>query len=386
VNVHNDRCLWTGRFDREMEDLFALQEELANSIVSALELRISGDSESRRLQRYAANVEAYHVYLRGRFHWNRASPESLHKAIRHYREAISMDSHYALAFAGLADCYLVLGMFGLLQPREAWSQAMDAAKEALRLDPTIAEAHAALGAAIAFLDLAWTAAASEIQQALRLNPGYAHARYWLAMAIYCPQQRFEEAFAELKEALRSDPLSLLVMTATAWAHYLARDYAEAIAAARRVLDLDGDHWEALLALAASSRELGLTDESRAALIGAEKEAPKAPMAIAMMGHGLALLGRRDEALQYVRRLQDLEKEVYVSPTYRAWIFTALREFDAAFEWIERAYDERDFFLRIIGVSKALEPLHADPRFRDVLRRIHLEFNSTITAIAADPSL
>jgi TolB-like protein/Tfp pilus assembly protein PilF len=376
TNVAEERGLWSERFDRELEDVFAIQEEIAARVVSTLKLRLGDDATSHLVKRYTQNLVAYNLYLKGRYQWNRSTPEALLKAVESFEQAVAEDPNYVSPFCGLADCYLVLGARALLPPKAAWEKARAATFRALELNSTLADAHGCLGAVLAVSELNWAAAEREFKYALALNPESALARHWYAMALLTPKGKTEQAIAEMKRAVELDPLSLIYNSTLAWIYYLNERWESAAEQCARSLEIDPNHFESLWCLGATYSELGRKEEGVVIFQRLMSMSAGAPLMLGSIGHNYAKMGMRKEAEGVLRDLAEAAKQGYFSPIYAAWTYANLPDHDKAFECLEKAYEDRDFQIRYIHQSPALRALREDPRFAVLLRKMDLD-NSEI---------
>jgi DNA-binding SARP family transcriptional activator/Flp pilus assembly protein TadD len=373
VDTADGSQLWGGQYDRDFSDVLAVQEEIARRISESLQLRLTSEEQGRLAGRQTESNEAYHAYLRGRYFWNKRTEDGLRKGIGHFRQAIELDPCYALAYAGLAESYVVLGSFGVgaLAPAEAFPRAREAATRALEIDGTLAEARAALAFALASYDWDWAAAQREFLRAIELKPACTTAHHWHGLIYLTAMGRLDEAFAEVRRAHELEPLSLNINTDFGFLPYLMRQYDRAIDEYREALELDQNfvytHWK-----------LGLAYEQKAMYEEAVEEFLKAVAlsggsahALVLLGHTYAVSGRRREALKVLDELSELAQRRYFSPYRVAAIHLGLGETDRAFEWLERAYEERDSWLVWLKVDPVLDGLRSDPRFTNLLRRVGL---------------
>jgi tetratricopeptide (TPR) repeat protein len=337
-------------------------------MTTALRMRLTGEEEKRMVKSYTVNPEAYQDYLKGRFWWNKRSEEGDNKGIEYFEQAIAKDPTYALAYDGLADCYDALGGALLTAPNETYLKAREAARKALEIDDTLAEAHTSLGYIKATYDWDWTGGEKEFQRAIELNPGYAEAHRQYGVALR-EMGRLGEAIAEHKRALELDPLSLVINRALGLDFYDARQYDQAIEQERKTLELDPNFLQAHDTLGSAYVQKSMYKEGTAEF---EKElaiSPSYAVALSWLGYADAVAGRRAEAQKVLDQLNDLSKQKYVSPIGRARIYAGLREKDQAFEWLEKGYEDRS--IPALKVEPALDPLRSDPRFADLLRRMNL---------------
>jgi DNA-binding SARP family transcriptional activator len=373
VNTADGSQLWGEQYDQSASDVLAVQEEIAKRISEKLQLKLTGAEREQLVKRHTESTEAYQAYLRGRYCWNKRTEEGLKKGIEYFRQAIEIDPCYALAYAGLADSYVVLGSFGVsaLAPEEAFPRAKEAATRALEIDETLAEAHASLAFCLESYDWDWAAAHREFTRAIELKPDCTTAHHWYGLEYLTAMGRLDEAFAEIKQAHELEPLSLSINTDFGFLPYLMRQYDEAIDAYRKALELDQSfvytHWK-----------LGLAYEQKAMYEEAIAEFQKAialsggsAQAIVLLGHAYAVSGKKKEALKVLDELGELSKHRYVSSYRVAAIYLGLGETERAFEWLERAAHERDGWLVWLNVDPVFDHLRSHPRFTDLVRRVGL---------------
>lgn len=372
VDAATDRGVWSDRYDGDMDDLFAIQDQVSERIMSALRAKLGDSTRSLPvLRRYTENLAAYNCYLRGRYHYNHTTLSAILKAIAAFEEAVREDPAYVLPWVGIADSYIVRGWQCAMAPREAWAKARLAAMKALELAPDLAEAHSCLGAVLAVDDLDWTAAERRFLRAIELNPDSSHPHHWYAMCVLSPLGRDEEAMREIELAVKLEPLSLNARGSAAWIYYLAENYEAAVDAAEKTLELDPDHFQALWCLASALREVGRHQDSMAALQKMQAFVSDEPVVLGAKGHLYVAMGRQDLAREMLRQLEEQKHRRFVSPLFSAWIYAGLGEFDPAFQALEAAFEARDYTLRSLQQSKALKPLRSDPRFADLVRRLGL---------------
>lgn len=369
TDVNAGYSLWSARYDREMEDVFAIQEEIAESIVDTLAKTFEVALHGGVAKRPTRDLDAYNAYLKGRFFSNKRTEEDLRKGIRLFQEAIQKDPQFALAHAGLADAYLLLGIYGAAPPLEMMPAAREAASRALDLDRSLAEAHTSLACVSSLFDWDWSAAGESFQRAIRLAPGYATARQWYAISYLTPLMRFEEAAAELSAALELDPLSLPVNTSLAIERYYARQYTAAADLCRRALDIDPEFALARFFLGLSYAEEGRYSEALLELQKAAREGRAEMLA------GLAYICGRFGAMEEARRLLDdlveRSRQRYVSPALIAQVHAGLGDTGAALDALERAYEAHATELAWLRVRPFFDRLSEEPEFADLLSRLGL---------------
>ena len=376
VDVDTQARLWGERYSRKVSDIIALQDDISREISEKLRLKLSGQERKQLAKRYTDNSEAYQLYWKGRYYWNKRRPEDIREALRYFQQAIELDPNYALAYTGLADCY-VLGSLLQMSPKEAMPVAIEKTNRALAIDPELAEARTSLAKIKLSYEWDWAEAESEFRRALELKPGYATAHQWYG--VYLSEVgRHDESLEHRKRALELDPLSLSISTGVGRAYFWARRYDEALAHLQKALERDPRYADTHWSLGLAYEQKRMYDEAvaayqRAISLSKTAEFPEGkPEMIAALGHAHAAAGRRDEALRIIERLNELvSRQSYVSPYSIALIHAALGEKERAFEWLERAYRERDESFIHLKVDPRLDVLRADPRLTEMLRLIKL---------------
>ncbi|HEX2712557.1 MAG TPA: tetratricopeptide repeat protein [Candidatus Acidoferrales bacterium] len=372
ANVADGYHLWSETYDREMRDVFAIEDEISRAVVKALKVKLVDQQGSQLVRRRTENLGAYNLYCKGRYYhdmWD------LQKSIEYFQQATAEDCNYAAAYAGLAESYSLAAFYGVLPPREVMQAAKVAAMKAVEIDATLGAAHTSLGVIKTVYDWDWFGAKQEFQYALELQPRDANARYWHAHYLES-MAWLREAIAEMKLALEIDPLSPVINVNLAMAYYLNGQYSEAIDQSSKAIGLNprfaGGYWS-----------LGLAYEQRSKYKEAIESLQKAtvlssgsPWMAGALGHCYALSGKRDMARKVLEELETLSRRKYVSPVSMALINIGLGETDQAFLWFEEAYAQRDGRLIYLNVSPTYDILRSDPRFLDLVRRVGLPAQST----------
>jgi serine/threonine protein kinase/Flp pilus assembly protein TadD len=371
VNVSDGYPLWSEKYERDEADIFALQDEISLAIVENLKVKLLGEEKAKIVKRYTENLEAYNLYLQGRYLWNKRTEEGFQKAIEYFKQAIEKDQLYALSYAGLADCYDVLGWYGHLSPNEAFPRARATAMKALEIDDTLAEAHASLAAFYLWHDWDWEAAEREFKRAINLNPGYATAHHWYADCLTVVD-RSNEAIAEMKRAQELDPLSLIISTDVAKEFLYARKYDKAIQQCRKTLELDPNFYRVYKYLGLAYAKKSMFEEAITVFQKAKDLSAGHPAILGSLGYAYALSGRKREAQRMLNELEKKSKQQYISSIYFSTIYIGLGEKDRAFEWLEKAYNERSVWLIYIHRSPIYDSIRSDPRYTDLLKKMDLE--------------
>jgi len=371
INVADGYHLWSDKYDRNIEDIFAIQDEISLAIVDRLKVKLLKEEKAKLVKRFTENQEAYNLYLKGRYFWNRRYEGGLQKGIEFFQQAIEKDPLYALAYVGMADCYILLGHFGWLPPKEAYPRARTAAEKALEIDDKLAEAHTSMGWIRTFYDWDWVGAEEEFKRALNLNPNYATGYEWYAVSL-APMERLDEASILLKRALELDPLSLMISTVVGLGLYWARQYDEALDQYRRTLEMDPNFSLAYLFQGFNFVGKEMWKEAIASLKRFVALSMNSPIGIGHLGLAYALSGQTDEALKMLDQLNELSIKRYVSSLYKALIYGGLGKKDQAFEYLDKAYDERESWMATLKTAPFMDNLRSDLRFTVLLKKIRFE--------------
>ena len=372
VDVRHNKLLWGEQYDRKMSDLLATQREIAREIVDKLKLKVSGE-ERGLAKHYTESNEAFQLYLKGRFYWNKRTEEGMQKSLEYFQQAIERDPNFALAYSGLADAYDLLGAsdaMGGMAPNEAMPKAKAAALKSLEIDDTLAEPHVSLAHIKYYYDRDWAAAEREYRRAIELNPNYSIAHSWYAIALMS-SGRFDEALAQIRRAQELDPLSLPVNMTLGWVLLNARQYDQSAEQLRKTLDMDRNFILAHHRLGVVYEQQGKYDEAIAEFKQVLNLSAGKPLGITTLAHAYALSGKRADAQKTLAELQEISKRRYVSSASIALIYAALGDKVQAFAWLEKADKERDVMLTRLRVDPRFDTLRSDPRFADLARRIDI---------------
>jgi len=370
VDVLKVSQLWGAQYNRKLADLQTVREEIATEISDKLRLRLTGAEQKLLTRRYTENTEAYQLYLKGRYYWNRRTEESLKRGIQFFNQAIEKDANFALAYAGLADCYNSLGVMTFLAPRDAFLQVNAAAIKALELDENLAEAHTSLAFAHFRYNWNWEEAEKEFKHAIALNPNYAIAYYWYGMFLNS-MGRFEEALPRFAKALELEPLSLIINTNFGYHYYLARQYEQAAKQLTTALEMDPNYAQAHWLLGMVYLRQPKLGDAIAELRKAVTLEGDSSRFIAGLGIAYATVGKHSEASKILADLQELSQRGYISPAWRALLLDALGgKREEALEALEKAYEDRDMQLSLLKADPVYDPLRSEPRFQALLRRMN----------------
>jgi TolB-like protein/DNA-binding winged helix-turn-helix (wHTH) protein/Tfp pilus assembly protein PilF len=368
MDVKTGTQLWGGQFNRGLEDVLALQDDLSSEIAEKLRLKLTGDEKQRLAKRYTGDAEAYQFYLKGRYYWNKRSPEGAQKAVSYFQQAIGKDPAYALAYAGLADAYTYLSFFNVVPPREAIPSAKAAAMKALEIDEHLAEAHVSLGYISFAYDWDWTAAGKHFDQALVLNPTLTRAHNFYPLYL-SSRGMAQQALAVAKAALDLDPASPSVSHYLAVQLYLARQFDQAIEQCHKTLDLDPHFAVAYHVLGQAYLAKAMNREAELVLEKYSELSQGSADSLALLGYSHARLGERGQALRTLEELKATSKKSYVPAFYFAMIYAALEDKDQAFMQLEKGYDERFARFAYLKLEALWDPLRSDERFSGLVRRV-----------------
>ena len=338
IQASDGNHLWSDTYDREMQDIFAVRSEVAQQVAATLKVRLLGEEKKQLDKKPTENLEAYNLYRQGRFYADKLSEEGIKKAQPFFEQAIAKDPRFALAYTGLADLYVVAAD-ATIPPREAFSKAKEAALKAIELDDTLAEAHASLGFVHYHYDWDWAAAEKELKRAISLNPRSAQS-YTLYTHFLAGMGRFDEAQVQGRRALELDPLSVSTHFFLGWGAIYAGRADEAIQQYTKATELDPNNGWVRLFSGRAYLFKGNPQRAIEEMESAERLQPDDPLAQGFLGYAYAVNGRRPDALKVLQRLDDLGKRRFVSTIARVYIYAGLGEKDKAFEWLEKAYQER----------------------------------------------
>ena len=370
ADPETEEQLWSAKYDRDLEDIWAVQSEIAQKVADELEVQIKKSERLNLDKRATDNKEAYSLYLEGRHFLNNRTEESLKKAIERFDKALEKDPQYALAYTGVADSRAVLALLEFLPPKEAFPKARTAAEKALEIDNRLAEAHTSLGVVRFQYDWDWGGAEKEFKRAIELNPSYAPAHQFYADFLKS-QGRFDEALSEMSYAGALDPLSLSINTGIGHVLYLSRQYDRAIEQYRNTIKLDPNFIQARLWFGRPYLQKRMYREAIAELGQAVALSGGSTISLAMLGHANGTAGNKDEAKKILEKLMDRSKRQYVPSYWIAMIHIGLGDKDQAFTWLGRAFQERSSWLAWAKVEPRFDSLRTDPQFISLLVRMRL---------------
>lgn len=371
VDVGNGFQIWTQVYNRKLTSIFSVQDEIAHAILNALELQLEREESEFLEKHFTENLDAYSLYVQGRSLWLARTPEQIIEAITYFEQAIQEDPNYALAYAGIADSHIALANLGAVSPKEAYPEAREWARKALQIDNTLAEAHTSIAIIKLFHDWDWKGAEQKFKRALELNSSYAMARQAYAYLL-AATNRLDAAKSEIQRARGLDPLSLPVRTAEAMVLYLDRQYEASRDLLLEITKTDPGFPMAHLYLGWIYIQEKNFPKALELFQNAYTLSGKNPRIQAWLGYAQALTGKTQEALAALEKLQDYPLNKYVDPSYIALIHMGLNNTDQAFEWLEKGYEERSFWLAWLQVDPVFDSIRQDKRFKDLLKEMKFD--------------
>ena len=372
VDAASGRYWWSESFDGQAQDIFGLQDQVAETVVAKLRPELLESATAAATRRPTENLAAHNLYLQGRYHLNQRTEEGLQKAVDFFEKAIVEDAQYALAHSGLSDAFGLLAHYGVLGPAQVWDKSASCAATAVMLDGQSAEAHTSLAHVKSTQDWDWQGAEREFQRAISLDPHYPTAHHWYAMSCLAPMGRLEEAREQMQLAQSLDPVSAIIARDLTMVHYYRRDFDAALDQCDHTIELNPHFSPAYWTLGLIQEQRKDFDESAAAFQRAVHLSPQSPRMHGALGRTFALSGKRKLAFGILRKLRELAKRRYVSPYEFASIHFALGQADLGFRWLAQARQDRAFELTAIKVDPRFDPLKDDPRFAELARELGLE--------------
>jgi TolB-like protein/Flp pilus assembly protein TadD len=369
INALTDAHLWADTYDRKLVDIFSVESEIAKTIADTLQAKLTGSEKTAMSKKPTANPEAYELYLKGRFFWNKRTAADLRRSIDYFNQAIAKDPNYALAYAGLAQAWKLLPAFNGGAPQDCFPQAESAAQKALALDDTLSDAHAALASLKGVNGFDYAGAITEYERAIQLNPNDATAHQWFANDTLANIGQTEREVAVMKRAVELDPLSLIINSNLGWAYIHAGRLDKAVAQLRKTVEMNSSFYYARYALALALELKGAIPEAIAeyqkTVSITEDSVP-----LGMLGRLYAAQGRKDEAQKILQQLRQIREQHYIPAYSLALVYLGLGDRNEALKWLEEGYRERDGFnIGPIRVDPLLTPLHGDPRFEALAEKI-----------------
>jgi len=371
IDARNDRNLWTESYQSDLSDVLALQGNVARAIAGEVRVQLTSEERAGLSSTRTVKPEAYEAYLRGLYSLNKRTPSDLQAAIGSFQKAVDLDPTYALAYAGLAEGYTLMSIYGEIVPRAAMPKAKVAANRALELDNGLAEAHAVLADVDWSYDWNVSAADTAFQRALQINPSYATGHQWYALYL-SNLGKSEQAIAHINRAQELDPHSLIIGANVGWCHYVAHRYDEAIEQLKKVTESEPNFWLVHSILGQTYLAKGNLPDAMRELELADSLSPHTMRNMALLGDAYALAGRRAEARKLLEDLISLSRNRYISPIYMAIPCIGLGQKDQAFDWLEKAYDDRSDWMVLLQTDPVFDPIRSDPRFQNLLHKVGIQ--------------
>jgi len=370
VDIQSQSQLWGEQYNRKIADLLSLQDEISRDIAAKLQLQLSGEEEKKLTRRPTENPEAYQLYLKGRFYWGKRSAGDIQKGIEFFQQAIDKDPTYALAYAGLADCYAVLPQYSGLPSKEIIPRAREAALKALKIDSALADAHNTLAFVHEELDWDFPAAEAEYKRAIELNPDYPTAHHWYSIML-AALGRHNEAIREAERAYQLDPLSLIINNLRGVTYFWSGDYDRAEELQRKTLELDSTIWVGHVTmgniyLAKHMVPEALLEFEKAVRISGRRIEP-----LAALGYGYAVDGQKGKALDIIKELRQLDTQGFDPAFLIAAVYLGLGQKDESFAWLEKSYQAHSWWILLLTVDHRFDTIRGDPRFSSLVKRIGL---------------
>jgi adenylate cyclase len=370
IDVRNNKQIWGDHYQRKLSDLLAVQTDIANAISAKLRPTLSGTEAVQIKNRYSQNSEAYQLYLKGRYHWFKFTPEDHKRAAAYFNQAIANDPNFALAYSGLSDTFAASAVNGWISPREGFLKSKIASNKAVQLDDLLAEAHASVGAIAMFYDYDWATAEQEYKRAIELNPSYEIA-FNLYSYLLLALGRFDDAIRMAQRGTEMAPASIVLSNDLGAAYYMARRFDDSFRQVQKTRDLEPNHPASLTLLAALYEAKGMHNEAIEQCRKAIDLVGRTSGVLSSLGHAYAESGRRDEAIKIINELLERSKNEYISPYDVAVIYVGLRDTKRAFEQLEKAYDDRAGWMIHLNVDPIFDPIRSDPRFTELVHRMKL---------------
>lgn len=370
VNPVDGSQLWGERYNSKLTDFLKVQGEIAKEITSKLSVKLSREKKEQISKQYRIDNEAYQLYLKGRYHWNKRTAEGFRRSIEYFNQAIGKEPTYALAYTGLSDAYALIGIHGFLPARDVWPKAKAAALKALEIDDSLAEAHTALGAVKSSYEWDWQASEQIFKHAIALNPNYAIARQWYAGQLWV-RGKFDQSLEQIQRAQQIDPLSLQISTDVGRLHYYKREYLQAIQQYRQTLEFDPNFFPARFWLGLALLEKDHNKEAVSEIEAAYKFSGGYVAVAATLGYAYATVGETEKARSILAELKDRSTTEYVQSMFFAWVYIGLGEVGKAFDYMHQAYEERSWWLVYCRILPAMDAIRSHSAYAELMAKVGL---------------
>jgi serine/threonine-protein kinase len=371
IDVRSNKLIWGEQYERKLSELLTTQREIATEIAQNLKLKLTGEGEQKLAKKYTDSSDAYQLYLKGTFHYGKRTKEDLQKAIDYFQQAIKLDPQFALAYVGISQTYSTMTSYSYISPKDGFSQAKPAAQKALEIDPSLADAHAALALELATYDWNWSEAEREFKRAVELNPNVAFIHYQYGLSYLVPLKRTDEGIQEIKRALELEPLSIPMNANLGGAYMYARQSDAALEQAKKTFDLDPTHVTARVWLETIYLSRGMYSETLALIDATLKAHPSDVYSLNYAAYAYAKMGRRPEAEAALNKLREVEKTEPVDSYDFAIVYVGLGDKERALAELEKNFEERGFYMSFLQVDPLMDPLRDDPRFKSLVKRVGL---------------
>jgi len=370
INIRDKSIMWAGRYNRAIHDLVTVEDEISQSVAEKLEFKLTGGAPTLLPKRRKQNPEAYQLYLKGRYYWNKRTGDAVKKGLDYFNQAIELDPVYGLAYAGIADSYAMMVFNIMISPRDGLLKARAAATRALELDERLAEARSSLAFVKLFYDWDWAGAEQEFQRTFELDSNYSIARQWYAMEL-AALGRHKEAVRETERGLQIDPLSLSINATSSLLLYFVRQYDEGLEQGMATVDMDPNFFASHFVSALALEQTGQLEKAIAEFKASADLSGRWPLFVGGYGHACAAAGNREEALRVVEELRDTSVRKYVSSFAVAAVYAGSGDKELTLDWLEKAYEERGTWMIFLNVHPYFDFLRAEPRFQSLLRKMGL---------------
>jgi len=371
INVEDESLIWSEQYNRELDDVFVIQDDITLAIVDKLRINLLGGERAKLLKRYTENAEAYELYLKGRYFWDRRTHEAMKKGIEFFKSAIEIDPKFALAYTGIADCYASIGWYSMIPKEIAYEKAKEAAEKAIEIDDTVSEAHVSLANVKTLYYWDWEGADKAFRRALELNPSNAEAHHQYAHLLTMRGQ-LEEGVTEMKRALELEPLSAVINSCLGQNLYFARKYDAAIEQLQKAIEMDPNLGDPYGWLGKAYLQKGMLEQAKEMLQKGTTAPRIKTRMLGALGYAYVVEGKKYEAQNILQQLRKLSEEQYVDPCYPAWVYAGLGEKEIAFEWLDKAFEEKSNWMIMLKPDPFFEGLHSDPRFKILLKKMGLD--------------
>jgi serine/threonine-protein kinase len=371
INVEDESLIWSEQYNRELDDVFVIQDDITLAIVDKLRINLLGGERAKLLKRYTENAEAYELYLKGRYFWDRRTHEAMKKGIEFFKSAIEIDPKFALAYTGIADCYASIGWYSMIPKEIAYEKAKEAAEKAIEIDDTVSEAQVSLANVKTLYYWDWEGADKAFRRALELNPSNAEAHHQYAHLLTMRGQ-LEEGVTEMKRALELEPLSAVINSCLGQNLYFARKYDAAIEQLQKAIEMDPNLGDPYGWLGKAYLQKGMLEQAKEMLQKGTTAPRIKTRMLGALGYAYVVEGKKYEAQNILQQLRKLSEEQYVDPCYPAWVYAGLGEKEIAFEWLDKAFEEKSNWMIMLKPDPFFEGLHSDPRFKILLKKMGLD--------------